>query len=60
MVPVRRDEHLRLVSEAAERDRVDQPVAVALEYIAGPARPATILGVKPSARSLRAGSDERR
>ena len=34
MIAVRRDEHLRLVAQPAKRDRVDDPVAVALENIA--------------------------
>ena len=37
MVAVRRDEHLGLVAQAAEGDRMNHPVAVALE---GAARPA--------------------
>jgi hypothetical protein len=38
MVAVGRDEHLGLVAQAAERDRMDDPVAVALEGVARPAR----------------------
>ena len=34
MVAVGRDEHLRLVAQAAEGDRMDDPVAVALEDVA--------------------------
>ena len=60
MVAVGRDEHLGLVAEPPESDRVDQPVAVALEDVARAARAAAILGVEPSARSFGAGGDERR
>jgi hypothetical protein len=42
MVAVGRDEDLRLVAEAPERDRVDDPVAVALEGVARPARLAAL------------------
>ena len=38
MVAVGGDEHLRLVAQTAEGDRVDDPVAVALEDVARPAR----------------------
>ena len=38
MVAVGRDEHLRLVAQAAEGDRMDDPVAVALEDVARAAR----------------------
>ena len=37
-IPVGGDEHLRLGAQAAERGRVDDPVAVALERAAGAAR----------------------
>jgi hypothetical protein len=36
MIAIGRDEHLRLVAQAAERDRMDDPVAVALESLRGP------------------------
>jgi hypothetical protein len=38
MIAVGRDEHLRLVSEPAERDGVDDPVAIALKGVARAAR----------------------
>ena len=60
VVPVRRDEHLRLVTQAAECDGVDQSVAVALENVSGAARAAAILAMEPSAGSSRVGGDERR
>jgi hypothetical protein len=34
MVAIGRDEHLRLVAQAPERDGVDDPIAVALENVA--------------------------
>ena len=43
MVAVGGDEHLRLVAEAAEGDRMDDAVAVALEGVARPARAAILL-----------------
>ena len=43
MVAVGRDEHLRLVAKAAEGDRVDDPVAVALEDVARAARARILL-----------------
>src|SRR5260221_11950579 len=60
MIAVGRDEHLGLVAQAPERDGVDQPIAIALEDVAGAARAAAILGVEPSARSFGAGCNERR
>src|SRR5258705_7888141 len=53
MIPVGRDEHLGLVAEAAEGDRMDDAVAVALEDVARPARGGIDLGMKASARSRR-------
>ena len=50
MVAVGRDEHLSLVAEAAEADRVDQPVAVALENVARPARTRIAFGMEAAAR----------
>src|SRR5687767_3744726 len=50
MVAVGSDEHLRLVAQAAEGDRMDDAVAVALERIALPARAPIILSEDPSAR----------
>src|SRR5260221_12437777 len=60
MIAVGRDEHLGLVAQAPERDRVDQPIAIALEDVAGAARATAILGVEPSARSFGAGCNKRR
>ena len=51
MVAVGRDEHLRLVPQAAEGDRVDDPVAVALEDVARPARAGSVFGMKAAARA---------
>jgi hypothetical protein len=57
MVAVGRDEDLGLVAQAAERDRVDDPVAVALEGVArAAALAAGMLGVEPPARARRVGS----
>ena len=53
MVAVGRDEHLGLVAQAAEGDRMDDPVAVALEGVAGTARPVGALGECPAARGIR-------
>ena len=50
MIAVGGDEHLRLVAQAAERDRMDDAVAVALERIAGAARADVVLGENPTAR----------
>jgi hypothetical protein len=49
MIAVRSDEHLGLVAQATERDRVDQPVAIALEYVTRPARAEVGFGVKSAA-----------
>ena len=51
MIAVGGDEHLGLVAQAAEGDRVDDPVPIALEGIARAARPVGALGVGPAARS---------
>jgi hypothetical protein len=51
MVPVRSNEHLRFVAQPAERDRVDDPVPVALEGIALAARPPVTFPKNPAARS---------
>jgi hypothetical protein len=54
MVSVRGDENLRLLAEAPERHRVDDPVAVALKGIAGPPRLArAIILVEPPPRLRR-------
>ena len=50
VVAVRRDEHLSFMAEAAEGDRVDQAVPVALENIARAARARIAFRVKPAAR----------
>jgi len=49
MVAVGGDEYLRLMAQAAEGDRVNDPVAVALEDVAGTARPVVAFVVKPAA-----------
>lgn len=46
MVAIGRDEHLRLVAEAAEGDGMDDPVPVALENVAGPAHIVVRLRIK--------------
>ena len=51
MVAVGRDEHLGLVAQAAEGDRMDDPVAVALEDVARAARAGVGFGMKAAARS---------
>ncbi len=52
MIAIGRDEHLRLVPQPPERDRMDDPVAIALEHRA---RPALLLfiGEKFAAASVR-------
>ena len=60
MIAVGRDEDLRLVTKPPEGDRMDQPVAVALENIAWAARAAAVLGVEPAAGSFGTGGNERR
>ena len=52
MVAVGGDEHLGLVAQAAEGDRMDDPVAVALEDVARAARPLSCSGwARPRDRS---------
>ena len=53
MVAVGGDEHLGLVAQAAEGDRMDDAVAVALEDVARAARAGIDLSMKASARSRR-------
>lgn len=50
MVAVGSDEHLRLVSQPPERHGMDQPVAIALEDVARPARAAIVFGMQPTPR----------
>ena len=57
MVAVGRDEHLGLVAQAAEGDRVDDAVAVALENVARPARAGLRFGMKAAARVGRLRGD---
>ena len=57
MIAVGRDEDLRLVAQAAEGDRVDDPVAVALEDVARAARAGIAFGVEPAARAGGVGGD---
>ena len=52
MVAVGRDEHLGLVAQAAEGDRVDDAVAVALEDVARPARAGSSFRMEAAARAL--------
>src|SRR6202008_624368 len=47
MIAIRRHEHLRLVTQAAKGDRMDDPVAVALKRITRAPRRARGLAVKP-------------
>ena len=60
MVAVGRDEHLGLVAQAAEGDRMDDPVAVALEDVAGAARAAIAFVMPAAARAPGAGGNSRR
>ena len=53
MIAVGGDEHLGLVAQSAEGDRVDDPVAVALEDVTGAARPFVGFGMKAPARGSR-------
>jgi hypothetical protein len=57
MIAVGRDEDLRLVAKAAEGDRMDDPVAVALEDVAGPARAMVALRMEAAARPRRLRRD---
>src|SRR5689334_2346297 len=52
MIAVGGDEHLRLVAEPAERDGVDDAVAVALENIARPTGSEVMLGMKAATRPI--------
>jgi hypothetical protein len=56
MIAFQRDEHLGLVGEAAEGGRMDQPVAVALEFAA---RRRGRLGVKPPPAAAPVGGKRR-
>src|SRR6202008_3210147 len=49
MIAIRRHEHLRLVTQAAKGDRMDDPVAVALKRITRATRRARGLAMKPPA-----------
>ena len=53
MVAVGGDEHLGLVAQAAESDRMDDPVPIALEGVARTAWAVGAFGVGPAARSVR-------
>jgi len=53
MVAVGGDEHLGFVTQAAESDRMDDAVAVALKDIARSARAFVMLGVKAATRLCR-------
>jgi hypothetical protein len=53
MIAVGGDEHLGLVAKAAEGDRMDNPVAIALEYVTWTARPAIGFREGPAAGSVR-------
>ena len=53
MVAVGGDEYLGFVAQATEGDRVDDPVAIALEGVARTAWAVGALGVGPAARSVR-------
>ena len=58
MIAVGGDEHLRLVAQAAEGDGMDDPVAVALEDVARPARAGVDFRMGPAARSMMAARRE--
>ncbi len=53
MVAIRRNEHLRLVAQAAERGGMNDPVAVPLEGISGTSWPAIIFIMEAAARRIR-------
>jgi hypothetical protein len=57
MVAVGRDEHLGLVAEAAEGDRMDDAIAVALKDVARPTGTGIDFGMEASARPVRPGSE---
>src|SRR3546814_15902918 len=54
MVAVGRDEHLRLVAQAAEGDRMDDAVAFALKIVARAAHDAAGFGMAAAAAVFRA------
>ena len=58
MIAVGRDEHLRLVAKAAEGDRMNDPVAVALEDVARTARAGVDFRMGPAARAGMAARQE--
>ena len=60
MVAVGRDEHLGLVPQSPESDRMDDPVAVALEDVARAARAGVAFGMQAAARSRRMRSQRLR
>jgi hypothetical protein len=51
MVPVGSNEHLGFMAQPAERDRVDDPIAIALKCIPLAARPPVTFLKNPAARS---------
>src|SRR5690606_38704306 len=53
MIAVGRDEHLRLVAQTPEGDRMDDAIAVALEIVARPAHDAAGLGMAAAAAARR-------
>jgi len=57
MVAVGSDEHLCLVAETAEGDRMDQPVAVTLENVARAARARIGFRMEPAARCVRSSGE---
>jgi hypothetical protein len=50
MIAVGRYEHLRFMAEAAERHRMDDPVAITMKCVARAARAAAVLDEGPAAR----------
>jgi hypothetical protein len=56
MIAVGGDEHLRLVPQSPESDRVYDPVAVALVDVARPAGSEVLLGMKAATRPVGPGS----
>jgi hypothetical protein len=50
VIAVGRDEHLRLVAQPPEGDRVHDAVAVALKDVAWPARAGAVFRMKAAAR----------
>src|SRR4051812_41890671 len=55
MIVVGCDEHLRLVAQSAEGDRMDDPVAIALKGVAWPARRVALSMQPATARGRMAG-----